>query len=38
MNEPNLHPKNGLAMSSKDYFIEVIGVDEEPVIAGPVGS
>jgi hypothetical protein len=35
MNEPNLHPMNGLAMSSNNYFIEVIGADEDRMIAGP---
>jgi len=36
MNKPNLHPINDLAMSLKDYFVEVIRADKVPMIAGPV--
>jgi hypothetical protein len=35
MNEPNVHRMKRAAMSSKDSFIEVIGANEDPMIAGP---
>jgi hypothetical protein len=33
--KPSLHPMNGLAMPSKDSFIEIIEANEDQMIVGP---